>query len=106
MHGKSGDKDGDAGPFSAPECLGHRGNFLGGKHSPPTVPPMRCAGPLACIERKAPCQCTVCQGGGVEEKAVRGGGILGELREGLSGLWRTFEKCDGVQVSGKGDVVG
>ena len=74
-----------------------------GNTPPPTVPPMRCAGPLACIERKAPCQCTVCQGGGVEEKAFRGGGILGELREGLSGLWRTFEKCDGVQVYSKGD---
>ena len=49
----------------------------------------------------ATAQCTM--GGGAEEKAVSGGGIEGELGEGLSGLWKTFGKCDGVQVSGKGD---
>ena len=65
---------------------------------------MQHASPLACVERKAPCHRTVLQGGGAEEKAVSRGGFEGELREGLSGLWRTFEKCDDVQVSGKGDA--
>ena len=67
------------------------------------VPPIRHAGPLMCFEQKAPFHCTVFQGGGAEEKAVSGGEIVGELGEGLSGLWRNFGKCDGVQVSGKGD---
>ena len=70
---------------------------------PPMVSPMRHAGPLACVERKAPCNRIVLQGGGAEEKAVDGGGIDIDLGEGLSGLWKTFGKCDGVQVSGKGD---
>ena len=65
--------------------------------------PMQHDGPLACIVRKAPCHRIVRQGGGEEEKAVSGGGIEGELGEGPSGLWRTFGKCDGIQVSGKGD---
>ena len=70
---------------------------------PPMVPPMRHAGTLACVERKEPRHCTVRQGGGAEDKAVSGGGIEEELGEGLSGLWRTFGKCDGVQVYIKGD---
>ena len=74
-----------------------------GNTPPPTVPPMRHAGTLAYIERKEPCHCTVRQGGGAEYKAVSGGIIEGELGEGLSGLWRTFGKCDGVQVYSKGD---
>ena len=37
------------------------------------------------------------------EKAVSGGVIEGDLREGISGLWITFVKCDSVQASGKGD---
>ena len=41
MPGTSGDEDGDAGTFYAPACPGHRGNFGGGKHPSPTVPPMR-----------------------------------------------------------------
>ena len=36
----SGDEDGNAGTFSAPECPGYRGHFGGRKHPPPTVPPM------------------------------------------------------------------
>ena len=43
----SGDEDDDAGTFYAPACTGHRGNFGGGKHPSPTVPPMQHAGPLA-----------------------------------------------------------
>ena len=106
MPGTSGDKDGDAGPFSEPACQGHRGHFGGGIPPPPTVPPMRHDGLLVCIEQNAPCFCTLRQGGGAEEKAVSGGGIEGELGEGLSGLWRNFGKCDGVQVSSKGDEYG
>ena len=59
-------EDGNVDPFSAPACPGHRGNFGGGKPLPPTVPPMRCAGPLAYTEQKATCHCTVRQGGGAK----------------------------------------
>ena len=103
MPGMSGDEDGDAGPFSVPSCTGHHGRFRGRDPPPTMVPLMRHAGLLTCVERKSPCHRTVHQGGGAEEKAVSGGGIEGELGEGLSGLWRTFGKCDGVKVSGKGD---
>ena len=88
----------NAGTFSTPGFLGNHGNFGGGKPTPPTVPPMWHAGPLASAERKSPCHCTVRQGGGAEERVLSGGGSEGELGEGLSGLWRTFGKCDGVQV--------
>ena len=74
----SGDEDGDAGKFSAPECPGHRGHFGGGKLPPPTVPPMRHAGTLSYTELKAPCHRTVRQGGGAKEAAVIGGGFDGE----------------------------
>ena len=67
---------------------------------------MRHAVPLACVEQKPPCHRTVRQGGGAEEKAVSRGGIEEELGEGLSGQWKTFGKCDGVQVSGKVDDSG
>ena len=50
----SGDEDGDAGPFSAPVCPGHRGHFGEGELPPPTVPPMGHAGLLAHTEQKAP----------------------------------------------------
>ena len=103
MPGTSGDEDSDTGPFSAPACPGHRGHFGGGKPPPPTVTLMQHAGPLTCIERKAPCHRTVRQGVGAEEKAVSGGGIEGDIGEGLLGLWRNFVKCDVVQVFGKGD---
>ena len=54
-------------------------------------------------EQKSPCHRTVRQGVGAEEKSVNVE-VIGEyLREGISGLWRTFVKCDGIQVSGKGD---
>ena len=92
----SGDEDGDAGTFHALECPGHRGNFGGGKHPPPTVPPMQHSGPLAYTEHKSPCHCTVRQGSGVEDAAVSGGGIEGEHREGLLGLCRSFGKYDDV----------
>ena len=60
----SDDEDGDAGPFYAPACPGHRGHFGGGKTPPPTVPLMQHDGSLACVERKAPCHHTVRQRGG------------------------------------------
>ena len=43
------------------------------------------------------------QGGGTEAKEEGRGRTVGELREGLSGLWKTFGEFDGVQISGKGD---
>ena len=82
----SGNEDSDAGPFSAPEYSGHRGNFGGGKYPPPTVTPMQHAGTLAFIERKALCYRTVHQGAGAEEKVANGVGIEGYFREGLSDL--------------------
>ena len=75
--------DGNAGPFYAQVCTGHRGHFGGGKHPPPTMPLMQHAGALAYTERKAPCYRTVFQGSGAEETAVIGGEIEGEHREGL-----------------------
>ena len=99
----SGDKGGDAGPFSVPSCPVHRGNFGGGKPTLPMVPPMQHSGPLAYVERKAPCHLTVFQRGGAEDKTVSGGGIAGEHGEVLLGLWRTFGKCDGVYLSGTCD---
>ena len=56
----SGDEDINVGTHSALECPGHRGHFGGGKPPPPTVPPIRHAGPLAYTERKAPFHHTVC----------------------------------------------
>ena len=70
-----GDKDGDADTFYAPAYPGHCGHFGGGKHLPPTVPPMRHAGPLAYTERKANCHRTVIQGSGAREAAVIRGGV-------------------------------
>ena len=103
MPGTSSNKEGDADTFYAPAFPGHRGNFGGGKPPPTTMPKMRNSVTLACVERKAPFHLTVFQGGGAEEKAVSGGGIEGEIGEGLSGIWITFGKRDGVQVYGKGD---
>ena len=86
----SGDEDGNAGTFYAPECTGKYGHFGGEKPPPPTVPLVRHTGHLMYTEQKAPCHRTVRQGSGSEEKEVSGGGIEGEHGEGLSGLWRTF----------------
>ena len=60
----SDNKEGDTGPFYAPACPGHRGNFGGGNPTPPTVPLMQYAGPLAYNERKENCHRTVRQGSG------------------------------------------
>ena len=61
------------------------------------------AGPLACSEKKAPCHRPVRQGGGAEDKVASGGGTMGYIVEGISGLWCSFEECDSVQVSGEDD---
>ena len=106
MPGTSDDEDGNACPFSAPACIGHRGHFGGGKPPPPTVLLMQHSGPLAYVEQKAPCHRTVRQGGGAEEKAVSRGRIEGKHREGLSGLWITIGKFDGILVSGSVDDLG
>ena len=79
----SGDKYRNAGTFYAPACPGHRDHFEGGKHPPPTMTPMRYAGPLAYTKRKSPCHRTVRHGGGSEEAAVSGGRIEGEHGEGI-----------------------
>ena len=83
MSGTGGDKNGDAGPISTPECPEHCGHFLGGKPPPPTVPLMRHAGPLEYTERKAPCHRTVRLGSRAIEYAVSGGGVAGERGKGL-----------------------
>ena len=64
---------------------------------------MQHAGPLEFSEKKAPCHCPVRQRGGAEDKVASGRGTVGDLREGLSGLWLSFGEFDGVQVSGEGD---
>ena len=46
------------------------------------------------------------QGGGAEEKAVSGGGIEGELGEGLSGLWRTCGNVTLFRYLGRVMMVG
>ena len=71
----SGDEEGDAGPFYAPACPGHRGHFGGGKPPPHMVPPMQHDGPLVNTERKAPYHRIVLQGRGVKEAAVSGGEV-------------------------------
>ena len=38
----------------------------------------------------------------MEANEAGGGGTVGDLVEGLSGLWRTFGEYEGVQISGKG----
>ena len=75
MPSTSDDEDGNVGKFYAPACPGHRGNFGGWKHPPPTVTPMKHAGPLTRTERKSYCHHTVRQGGLVEEATVSGGEI-------------------------------
>ena len=77
------DKDGDAGPFPTPACPGHRVHSGGGKPTPLTVPPMGHSGPLAGIERQAPCHRSVSRGRGEKEAAASGGGSEGETGEGL-----------------------
>ena len=67
------------------------------------VPPMRHAGLLACSEQEAPYHLPVGQEVRSEAKADGGGGIAGEIGEGLPVLWSTFLECDGAKISGKVD---
>ena len=103
LSGTRDDEDVNADTLYPPACPGYCGRFEGGKPPPPTVTPMQYSGPLACYEWEAPWHRPVRPGGGSEANAVGRGGTAGDLGEGLSGLWRTFGKCDGVQISGKGD---
>ena len=64
---------------------------------------MQHAGPLACSEQKVPCHRPVGQRGGSEDKEVSGGRSMGDIREGLSGLWYYFGECNDVQLYGEGD---
>ena len=50
--GPSCDEDGDASLFPIPACYGHRGHSGVGKPPPPTVHPMRHAGPPAGTEQQ------------------------------------------------------
>ena len=79
----SGNKDGNAGKFYAPECPVHHGYLGERKHHPLRVSLMRNSDHLAYTEQKAPCHCTVRQGIRAEEAAVSGGGIEGDHREPL-----------------------
>ena len=54
MTGKSGYKDSNAGELRATACHRHSDNFGGTKIPPPTVRPMRHAGPQAGLEGKNP----------------------------------------------------
>ena len=76
MPGPSGNEDGDAGPLPIPASPGHRGHSGGGNPPPPTVHPMRHAGPLEGTERKVPCHILVRQGSRAKEAAAEA-----ELRE-------------------------
>ena len=62
MPGQSGDENGNTGALLAPACPRHRGDSGGSKLPPPTVRPMRHAGPQAGPERTAPRHGTVCKG--------------------------------------------
>ena len=79
MPGLSDDEDGDVGSILIPACHGHRGHSGGGKPTPPTVNPMRHAGPPSGTEWQAPCHRSVRQGSGEKEAEARGGGSEGEL---------------------------
>ena len=71
-------------------CIGMSGtpwSFWRRKTSPTQGAPMRYSGPLALVEQKLPFHRTLFQRERAEEKSVSGGGIEGDLREGLSGIW-------------------
>ena len=56
---ESGEKDGNTGALCAPACPRHRGDSGGRKIPPPTVRPVRQAGPPEGAERAAPGYLTV-----------------------------------------------
>ena len=61
----------------------HRGDSGGRKLPPPTVTPVRHAGPLEGAEWAAPGYSTVHQWGGMEETAAGRGGDAGEFGAGV-----------------------
>ena len=86
MPGPSGDEDVNVGALPAPACPRHHGYSGGGKLPPPTVRPMIHSGPPVGLKRQAPGHGIVCQGGGAEEVAARGGGDEGKFGAGLRGI--------------------
>ena len=102
ISGTIGNEDSIAGTLFPNAYLGYRGHFGGGKPPSPTVTPLKYSGPLTCSEQEAPCHLPVIQGGRKEVKASGGGGTVGEIGEGLSGLRGTIGNRDIFQVSGKG----
>ena len=86
MPGQSGGEGGNAGAILARECPRHCGNSGRRKNPPPTVRPMRHAGPQAGPEQAATGHGTVCKGGGAEETMACRDGDEGEFGAGLQGL--------------------
>ena len=81
--GESDDEDGNPGALRAPACPRHRGDARGRKIPPPTVRPVRHAGPPEGAERAAPGDRTVPQGSGKKETVAFRDGDEGELRAGV-----------------------
>ena len=79
------DEDVDADALFQPACPGYCDHFVGGKPPPPTVPPMRHAGPMEGTKRQAPHLRTVRKGHGTKEVSDGGGGVEGEHGEDLRG---------------------
>ena len=80
---ESGNKYINAGALRVPECPQHRGDSGGKNPPPPTVRPLRHAGPPESAEQAAPRNCTVPQGSGTKDTAAGGGGDAGELGAGV-----------------------
>ena len=88
MSGTRGDEDSNLGTLFPLAFLGYYGHFVRGKPlPPPTVPPLRHFGSLVFSKQETHCHIPVLQGGGTEAKVDSGGGTVGDLGEGLSGLW-------------------
>ena len=81
--GQSGDKFSNAGALCAPECPRHHGDYGGRRPPPPTVRPMKHAGPPEGLEQAAPGHSKILKGGGVEETTAGGGGDAGEFGAGV-----------------------
>ena len=80
---ESGNEDSNAGTLCAPACPRHCGDAVGSKLPPPTVRPVRHAGPPEGAERAAPGDCTVPQESGKEEMTAVRDGDEGELGAGV-----------------------
>ena len=80
---ESDDKDGNAGALCAPACPRHRGDPGGRKLPPPTVHPVRHAGPPEGAEQEVPGDHAVPQGSGKEYMATGRDIDKGELGAGV-----------------------